>query len=177
MDAVQLLRQSSDLAYKELLSSIAELDQNQSWASVTPIEGEYLHSNGSIIGIVQHIALCRFLYAACAFTNLEIRGRDTMARVREIDTDWEKTKTYLMESHEYWLNSWSSLTSEQLEDEKGTIWNKPWPAWRLIHNTTHHDHYHAGQIYMIRSIAPPSSTPPDMLYDEEEKYVRDTHYW
>lgn len=177
MDAVAVLRKSAEFAYKQLLEAVAEVDEPHSWAVVTPIGDEYLHTAGTIVAIVQHIASCKVIYASCAFTNMRIRGRETFEKTKAIGSDWEKTKAFLQESHDYWMESWSSLRSDELEDMKGTHMNKLWPAWQVITQVTVHDEYHGGQINLIRSIAAPTTTPPDMRFDEEEKYVRDTVFW
>lgn len=178
MDAVAVLRKSAEFAYKELLEAIAEVDEPHSWAVVTPLGEEYLNTTGNIVAIVQHIAGGKVSYASCAFTNMRIRGQETFERTRAIGTDWEKTKTFLQESHDYWMESWSSLRSDELEDLRGTHRkDKLWPAWQIITQVIVHDEYHAGQINLIRSIASPTTTPPDMRFDEEEKYARDTVFW
>lgn len=177
MNAIVALRKSSEFAYQQLLEAVTEVDEPHSWAQVKPIGNEYLHTNGTIVAIVQHIAGCKVLYASCAFTNMRIRGREMFERTKQIGSDWEKTKAFLQESQDYWMESWSTLRSDELEHMKGTIFDKPWPAWQVIAQVMCHDEYHAGQISLIRSIAAPTNMPPDMKFDEEEKYVRDTVFW
>jgi len=177
MDAVQVLRLSAEFAFQELLDSLKDVDQPKSWATAQPIPGEYLHTAGSTVAIVQHIAMCKFGYATCAFTDCEVRGRDTFAKAKEIGPDWEQSKNFLLESQDYWMNSWANLASEELESDRHTIWMKPWPAWKIITRVIHHDQYHAGQIALIQSILPGTDVPPDMMFDQEERAYRETPYW
>jgi uncharacterized damage-inducible protein DinB len=177
MNAVSVLRQSADFSFTELVEAIAGVDEAKSWAVVMPIEGEYLNTAGSIIAVVQHIAACKLLYASSAFTNQVPRGREVFERTKQIGTNWALSKQFLDESQAYWMESWSSLTDDQLENRYGNIWGTTSPAWKIISRVIHHDQYHAGQINMIRSIAQSSTSPPDMRFDEEEKYARESPTW
>jgi uncharacterized damage-inducible protein DinB len=177
VNAIDVLRSSSEVAYAELLQSIDGVDQHQSWATVQLIEGEYLHSAGSIIGIVQHIAGGDMLHGSFGFRNEELRGRDLVERMRQIGPDWDKTKAFLDEAHAYWMDSWSNLTDADLELPRGTTWIQKYPAWQIIARVIHHDEYHAGQIHLLRATLKPTTTPADMHYDEEEKYGREHPTW
>jgi hypothetical protein len=178
MDAIAVLRNSAEFAYMQLQEAISDVDEPRSWATVTPIGDEYLNTVGNIVSIVQHIAGGKVMYASCAFTNMRVRGRETFEKTKHIGTDWEKTKAFLQESHDYWMESWSTLRSDELEDMKGTHRkDRLWPAWQIIAQVIVHDEYHAGQINLIRSTAEPTTTPPDMRFDEEEKYARETVFW
>ncbi|MEA2553248.1 MAG: hypothetical protein QOJ65_1424 [Fimbriimonadaceae bacterium] len=177
MDAVAVLRNSAELAFQELLESLADVDEPRSWAVVEPVEGEYLHTAGSILAIVHHIASCKYGYGICAFGNMDVRGREVFERTKTIGTNWQQSKAFLQDSQDYWMRGWADLRSEQLEEDRGTIWGKPWPTWKLISRVIQHDAYHAGQINLIRSIRAPADTPPDMRFDLEEKYARESADW
>ncbi len=141
------------------------------------MDGEYLHTNGSVIGIVQHIAGCKFIYGSAAFRNLDVRFRDILVRLRAIGTSWPETLKYLDEAQEYWMASWKDLSSEELSQERMRFSGKFHPTWEIIATVTQHDAHHLGQIAMLASVLAPTSEPPDMLFDQEEKAMCDLHAW
>ena len=59
--------------FKELKESFESLDERGSWMRLTPREGDYLHSDGSILGQVTHVAGCKVLYGSAGFHDLQIR--------------------------------------------------------------------------------------------------------
>src|SRR5947207_2981433 len=110
MTATEALRREANEAFANFLLAIEQVDEALSWATAPLHEGEYLHNNASILGMVQHVAGCKFMYASAAFQNTEMRWRDVVGRLEEIDSSWEKTLTYLHESQEYWMSSWANLS-------------------------------------------------------------------
>ena len=108
MTATEVLRSEANEAFANFLSAIEEVDEALSWATAPLHEGEYLHNNASILGMVQHVAGCKFMYASAAFKSTDIRWRDVVARLEEIASDWQKTIEYLHESQIYWLSSWQN---------------------------------------------------------------------
>ncbi len=59
INAVSLLRFEAEEAYRDLKDSLEGLTQPFVWSVVPLLPGEYLHGNGSILGIVQHLAGAR----------------------------------------------------------------------------------------------------------------------
>src|SRR5437762_504025 len=96
----------ADLAYRQLEEILAGISEPLSWSRVSLAPEAYLHTNGTIIGIVQHIAVCKFIYASAAFRSLEIRWRDCFDRLETIGTSWDATVAYSAEAQTYWLASW-----------------------------------------------------------------------
>lgn len=87
MKAIELLRREAGQEFKDLLVALDGIEQELSWA-VAPLKpDEYLHNNGSILGIVQHVASCKFMYGSAAFRNLDVRWRHVVARLEEIGAD------------------------------------------------------------------------------------------
>ncbi|MES1227977.1 MAG: DinB family protein [Armatimonadota bacterium] len=177
MNPVDLLKLQSQRGFDDVLAAIHGIDQAGSWAVLPLREGEYLHTNGSIVSVVQHIAGCKQMYASIAFRGTEIRWRQIIQRIRQIDTDWEASKAFLHEAHDYWMAGWADLDPAELEREVKTNYKSDWPAWKFISLMTSHDHYHAGQIATIRVSAPVTGLPPDMMHDQEERAVRDSLHW
>ena len=166
-----------DLAYKELVSSIEGIDEQGSWRRLVPAEGDYLHSDGSILGQVTHVAGCKVLYASAGFRGFEIRLRDVIDRTIQIGSDWRAAKTYLEEAQAYWLESCKSLSDDSLEQMVMTNWGDPWPTWRIFATMIGHDHYHAGQIALTRSVAPLPQDPPPPLSEEEIDFLKTFSAW
>jgi hypothetical protein len=171
------MRDEAALAYSQLLVALEGIDEGMSWATPELQPGTYLHTNGSIIGIVQHIALCKFIFGSCAFRNLEVRWRDGFDRLEAIGTSWTGTVAYLAEAHEYWMSTWFDLEDEDLAGERMRFSGDLWPAWKLIATVTQHDVYHGGQISLLGSLLAPVSTPPDLKLDEERTIVMSLPSW
>src|SRR5687767_12446471 len=110
---VELLRRQSDQAFEDLCSIIEPVEQSLSWAVVPMKEGEYLHSNGSILTIVQHIASCKRMYASAGFRKGEVTWRDCAEIYDRIGSDWAGSRVELHNAHRYWMDSWASLTDDQ----------------------------------------------------------------
>lgn len=122
MTAVEVMRREGEMAYKEVLDAIEGVSQEQAWARLLPATDDYLHSDGSIFGLVLHIACGKFMYGSAGFRDKEIRWRDLAEQVEAFEPDWARAKEYLAKSQEYWLSTWADLTEEDLE--------KPVPNFR-----------------------------------------------
>lgn len=177
MQAIGVLKNEAALAYAQLQEALATVTEPLSWAKTPLSEGAYLHTNGTILGMVQHIAVCKFIYGSAAFRSLDVRWRACFDRLEAIGTSWAENLAYLEEAHEYWMNSWSNLRDEELDAEYMRFSGEMWPGWKLIATVTQHDTYHGGQIALLSSILSPADTPPDMDLDGERKYVVDLPTW
>jgi hypothetical protein len=175
MQPIELLRLESDLAFKELLDSIEGVTEGQSWGRVEFLPDEYMHSEGSILSTIMHIAAPKFLYGSAAYRNLEVRWRDTVDRLEEIWPNWERAKAYLHEAHTYWRSTWEGETD--MERMVTTFSGKEWPNWRVISTVTQHDCYHAGQIQLLRATVPASNVPPPEEGDLWRKYCQPLVSW
>jgi hypothetical protein len=171
------LNQFTENNYRELKESFEGLDEVGSWMRLTPREGDYLHSDGSILGQVTHVAACKVLYASAGFHELEIRLREITDRTIQIGSDWAAAKAYLEEGHNYWLECWQHLCERDLETLIPTNWGDEWPLWKMITNMASHDSYHAGQIALTRAVAQPTDTPPPPVSDEEIEFLKTFKAW
>jgi hypothetical protein len=174
---VDLFKRQSEVAFADFLDSIKDLDERGSWTRLAVREGDYLHTDGSILGQVTHVAGCKVLYASAAFRGFELRLRDVTDRTIQIGTSWDAALGYLHESHQYWMESWQALSSLDLESEADTNWGDKWPVWKILGTVIGHDHYHAGQIALIRSVASPAETPPPPMSDEEIDFLKTFSAW
>jgi uncharacterized damage-inducible protein DinB len=173
MNHIQLLRLQAEQAYTELTDTLRDVSQPHAWA-VTPLEGcGYLHTSGSILEIVQHLATCKVMYGSAAFRDLAVRWPDCAARLDAIGADWQKNLAYLQESQDAWLGCWSSLEADELLRLRSTNWGEQWPTWRIISTITHHDAYHAGQIALLHASLPAASVPPPSHADAIRRYLQD----
>lgn len=178
MNAIELLKLQSARAHEAITEKLEGVDEAMSWAAIPAREGEYLHTDGSIIAIVQHVACCKHVYGSIAFRGGgEVRWRDAMARLRAIDTDWALTRAYLEEAHQYWHSTWAGLSDSDLDGLYSYHTGDKRPAWRLISVVIGHDEYHAGQIELVKSTQPPGVKPPVFDWDVEEGYVKDSPFW
>jgi uncharacterized damage-inducible protein DinB len=158
MQDVEVMKLVAEQAYKELLDSIEGLTAGQAWAEIKLLPGEYMHSEGSILSVVAHVAACKFIYGSCGYRNLEVRWRDVVARLEGLWPNWSAAKAYLEESHRYWMASWADETDLSRTVQRFDL--KEYPNWKIIATVTQHDCYHAGQIQFMRAILAPSATPP-----------------
>lgn len=178
MDAVSLAKLQAEGSFGELLRTISDVNQELAYAVVKLKEGEYLHSNGSILGIVQHLACCKLMYASAAFRDGEVRWRDCAARLDQIASDWTASVEYLKESHAYWMAVLREVSSDDLDRPGLTNWGEQWPRWRIIYCVIEHDAYHAGQIEVLKSQLAPSSAPPDAREaDDIRQHCADSPFW
>lgn len=170
-------RLEAEMAFDALLESLKDLTDAEAWAVAQIQEGQYLHTDGTVLSIIQHLACCRVMYASVAFRNIEYRWQDCVLRLKALDNSVAPNIAYLRECQEYWLASWVDVTDAEEDVERGTIWGKPWPTWKIIAAMTQHDTYHAGQITMLRSILPPTNIEPQSYIDNDIKYLIDSPYW
>ena len=177
MKSKSLLESISARSFEDLCEIVAPVDEPMAWAVVTLKEGEYLHTDGSILSMVQHMASCKIMYASAAFLGGAVRWRDCAEKYDEIGVDWRRSVEDLHEAHRFWLDSWSSLGDDDLESSRLTIRGRELPAWRIIGTVAQHDAYHAGQIEILKSTLSPSSTPPPLLGDDIRANCRDLPNW
>jgi len=173
--AQDALKLHAELAYTELRTALDGVSEPLAWSQVDFAPDQYLHTNGSIIGIVQHIAVCKFMYGSTGFRQTEVRWRDCFARLEAIGTSWDQSLQYLEEASEYWRASWAPLTD--LDRDYPHFRGRLWPAWKIIGTVTQHDVYHAGQIAVLASTLKPVGMPPDMRFEEERKHVMELPGW
>ena len=173
-DRMTLVR-LSDLAFETLLESMAGLTEEVSWAQLPILPNEYLHTEGSILSQIAHVANGKIIYASVGFRNTEVRWRELSPKIDSIWPSLSLVTEWLYEAHDYWKNSW--LDVDDLEEERPRFNGALVPGWKLIATGIHHDHYHAGQIQMQRAICAPTSTPPPMEGDLWEKYCKDFPSW
>ena len=175
MQTIDILRVQSDLAFAELVTSLEGVTEPKAWA-VLPQSGEdYLHSDGSIQGIVLHIASCKIMYGSTGFRGTEVRWRDCAERVASFEPSWTAALAYLNEAHKYWMDSWADLTD--VESEVLHFRGRLWPAWKIINTVNDHDSYHAGQIAVIRYAGTESSTPPPSSAEDIRQSCGDLPGW
>jgi hypothetical protein len=176
-DVVEHLKLVAGIAFSELLASFEGIEESESWKRLPPVEGEYLHTDGSILSQVTHVAGCKVLYASAAFHKMEVRLRHVTDRIIAIGADWKAAKDYLTEAQQYWLSSWNELNENCLDQLVATNWGDQWPTWKIIHTVTAHDSYHAGQIAITRATAADPVGAPPPLSPEEIEFLRTFSAW
>jgi hypothetical protein len=165
----------SNLAWGTLLESIDGLTEGLSWASVDLQPGEYLHTEGSILSQIAHVANGKIIYGSVGFRETEIRWRDLSPKIDSLWPSLDAVVGWLHEAHAYWMESWAGV--DDLEAERPRFDGSLRPGWNLIATGIHHDHYHAGQIQLQRAILVPSSTPPPSEGALWEKYCKEFPCW
>ncbi len=175
MTLLDLLKSDAEYAYAELLKSIEGVTEPQAW-TILPNNGpDYLHTDGSIQGIVLHICSTRWAYASICFRNTEIRWRDIADQMEQFEPSWDKAIDYLKRGHEYWMASWANI--EDLNEMRPTNWKEDRPAWQILQIASQHDSYHAGQIALLRYAVGDSQTPPPPYAEDIRKYCQDSKHW
>jgi uncharacterized damage-inducible protein DinB len=165
----------AELAYSNLRESLDGLTQELSWASVEFQPGEYLHSEGSILSQIAHVANGKIIYASVGFRNTEVRWRELSPKIDSLWPDLAAVMAWLDETHTYWLSSWADVTD--FEEQRPRFDGSMVPGWKLIATVINHDHYHAGQIHLQRAILAPSATPPPPEGDLWKQYCQDFPCW
>jgi uncharacterized damage-inducible protein DinB len=152
---VEYLRRWSGSTFEDLLGNLEGLTDRQAWWRV-PLgdSGEHMHSSGSVLGIVLHVASCKVMYAEYAFRDGALTWRDMSKRAWKVEPHLDKAIGWLKEAHELWMRSWEGLTDHELSGLRKTNWGEEWPTERIITAMIHHEVYHTGQIRMIRAQLP-----------------------
>ncbi len=169
------LIQLSNLAWDSFRESIDGLSEGLSWALVNLQPNEYLHSEGSILSQIAHVANGKIIYGSVGFRDTDVRWRELSLKIDSLWPNLDAVVGWLGESHEYWMNSWSKI--ENLDEPRPRFDGSLIPAWKLIAMVIQHDAYHAGQIHLQRAVLAPTSTPPPPEGDLWEKYCRDFPCW
>lgn len=177
MTAMGLLREQAQLAYADLLEAIDGVEQPQAWAVLPNLGPDYIHSDGSIQGIVLHIATGKVIYGSVGFRNTERRWRDIAAELDAFEPDWGRAKTFLEDAHRYWMSTWENLTDADLEREVPRFNGELWPVWKILRMVIYHDGYHAGQIALLRYGVTESPTPPPSQAEDIRTYCKDMPSW
>jgi hypothetical protein len=175
--SVAILRSESEEAFASLVEALDGVTEGETWALAARHGAGVLHSDGSILGIVQHVAVCKVMYASAAFRGTEVRWRECVTRLRESGSSWDANLTYLREAQEYWLESWSGLADEDLATPRMTNWGERWACRRIITTVAHHDSYHAGQISLLRAIVEPVAAAPPPFANSFAEHLIDSPSW
>lgn len=165
----------SQMAWVTLLQSLEGLTQEQAWASLELQPGEYLHTEGSILSQIAHVANGKIIYGSVGFRNTEVRWRELSPKIDALWPSLDAVVGWLHEAHDYWMASWADV--EDFEAERQRFDGTPRTGWNLIGTIIHSDHYHAGQIQMQRTLLAPSSTPPPLEGALWEKYCQGFPCW
>jgi len=171
----ETLIQLSNLAWETLCESIQGLTQELAWASVVLQPGEYLHTEGSILSQIAHVANGKIIYGSVGFRDAEVRWRELSPKIDSLWPDLEAVTGWLREAHSYWMDCWAEV--EDLEAERLRFDGTLRPGWNLVATIIHSDHYHAGQIQLQRAILAPTLTPPAPEGALWESYCKDYPCW
>lgn len=167
----------ADFAYSELRTALEGVTEAQAW-SVLPEGGmDYLHSDGSIQGIVLHIASGKYMYASSAFLGGSIRWRNLAEQVEAFEPSWEAAVEFLEKGHKVWMDSWAHLTDDQLTMDVEHIRGRILPAHRIITILTHHDGWHGGQIAMLRAALGETDVPPPSAAEDIRMHCAELPHW
>lgn len=177
MTQIELLREETALAFDSFLHTIEGVTEPISFFRPTAASEEHLHTDGSIHMIVLHAACVKYMCGSVGFRNTEIRWSQLADRIEKFEPNWEAAVAFLNEAHEYWVDSWSHLSDEQLTVEIPTNYGTATPAWRTIRLVHHHDSYHSGQIAAIRYIATPTTENPLSQAEDIRQHCKEMIAW
>lgn len=177
MTAVELMRLEAEMAFADFVAALDGVEEEHAWAVLKPAGEEYLHTDGSIHGLVLHVATCKIMYGSVAFRNSDIRWREVADQVAAFEPDWAAAKDYLTKSHEYWMSTWAELADKDLELEVRHFRGKKWPVWKILRMMTYHDAYHGGQIPVLRYALTQSKVHPPSVAEDLRNCCRDLPDW
>jgi uncharacterized damage-inducible protein DinB len=177
MTTVQLLKLQANNAFAEFKDALKGVTEPEAWAVLSSAADDFLNTDGSIQGIVLHVAGCKVMYGSIAFRNAEVRWRDIAERMDQFEPSWQAAHAYLDEAQTYWLESWKDLLDEDLEREVSHFSGKVWPVWKILDTVIRHDSYHAGQLAVIRYATTGSDTPPPSSADDVRQYCQNLPNW
>jgi uncharacterized damage-inducible protein DinB len=177
MTATHLLKENAEYAFQEFMAALDGVTEGQAWAVLPNLGPDYLHTDGTIHGIVHHCAGVKLIYGSICFRSAEFRWRDLAERLDAIEPDWQKALDFLREAHDYWMASWADFTDDRLEEMRPTNYKTDWPAWKLIRMMNQHDSYHAGQIAVLRYGVGETDVKPPSCAEDVRQYCRDSKWW
>ncbi|MCW5935754.1 MAG: hypothetical protein KIT11_00410 [Fimbriimonadaceae bacterium] len=177
MTTVEVLREAAADAFGQLARACEGLAQPQAWGLPPLRPEEWLNTDGSVHGIVLHVAGGKKAFGSIAFRGGELRWRDIADELEAAEKTWETARTYLAEAHRYWLDSWAHLDGEGLRAEAPHFSGQRWPVWRIVQTVTLHDAYHAGQVALVRAVAPPSDMPPPSAAEDVRTHCCELPNW
>ena len=160
MDTARLLKLSADAAFSQIQGAIADVGEPLAWGTLPPTSDEYLHTDGSISGIVLHVAGCKIMYGSVAFRESEVRWKDLAEKIDRFEPSWPAAQAFLLDAHNYWMSCWDQIESADLEGKVKHFSGELWPTWKIVQTVTHHDEYHAGQIAVMKFAAEGTTTHP-----------------
>ncbi|MGI8924978.1 MAG: DinB family protein [Fimbriimonadales bacterium] len=167
----------SQFAHNEVVEALDGVTEKRAWAVLPQRGSDYLHSDGSIHGITLHMASCKIMYASMSFRNTEIRWRDCTERIEKFEPNWQAALDFLAESQRYWLETWESLTDDELTREVDHFSGRKWPVWQLIRTMIHHDSWHGGQLVVLRYACPESDQPPPSVAEDVRTHCGELASW
>ena len=171
----ETLIELSNLAWGAFRESIDGLTEGLAWALVDLQPNEYLHTEGSILSQIAHVANGKIIYGSVGFRETEVRWRELSPKIDSLWPNLDAIVAWLYEAHDYWTNSWANV--DDLDSERPRFDGSLVPAWKLIATVINHDSYHAGQIQLQRAILAPSSTPPPPEGALWQKYCETFPSW
>ncbi len=177
MRSVELLRADAEYAFERLVETLSGVERPQAWAILPEVGLDFIHTDGSIQGVVLHIAGGKRMYGSVGFRDSELRWRDVAAQMDAFEPDWDAAMAYLHASHRYWMDAWAGLTDGDLESLRPIPSGGERPAWRIVELLNHHDSYHAGQIALLRYAVGTTDVPPPTSGDDIRKYCADLPHW
>lgn len=177
MSPIQLLKENAEFAFKEVMIALDGVTEGQAWAVLPERGTDYLHTDGSIHGIVYHMAGVKWMYGSICFRDTEIRWRDIAEQIERIEPSWQGAVDYLVAAHQYWMASWADFPEDRLEEMRPTNFKQDWPAWKMIRLMNQHDSYHAGQIAVFRYASPESQIHPPSCAEDVRKSCQDSKAW
>ena len=177
MTIIDVLKDDAEYGFREFRNALDGVTEKQSWAVLPNLGLDYLHSDGTIHGLVHHVAGSKKVYGSICFRQTEYRWRDLYEFTKTIEPDWSKALAFLDEAHQYWMESWAGLADSDLELTVPTNFKTDRTALDMIRMVSQHDSYHAGQIAMIRYGVGESDEKPPSVAEDILKYCRDSKHW
>lgn len=165
----------SNIAWDVFRESLDGLTEGLAWASTELQPDQYLHTEGSILSQIAHVANGKIIYGSVGFRDTEVRWRELSPKIDSLWPNLDEVVGWLHEAHDYWMSSWSEV--EDFEAPRHRFDGSVMPGWKLVATVMNHDHYHAGQIHLQRSILAPTLAPPPPEGALWEQYCKEFPCW
>jgi uncharacterized damage-inducible protein DinB len=144
---IYLFNSAFDGNEQSVLKNLESVSSNE-WA-VLPEGGQR-----SILDIVAHIGMFKFMYPGAAFREREFDYADdpvhppaSRLATKESAVEW------LKQAHAYLIDAFSELTDDtELDVLRAAHWGAMVPTRRLMATVLEHDTYHAGEINHARAL-------------------------
>jgi uncharacterized damage-inducible protein DinB len=146
----EFLRQRLESGYRQLLQAVEGLTEEDARRGADSHWRRYRYGaglDGSIAGIVWHVAAWKHVMADGL--DSRVNAFPDAEAVLPHEPGWSGLRAWLISGQARLLRALDETSAEGIEREVA-IEGQRMPVWKLLAHMVEHDHYHAGQINLLR---------------------------